>query len=111
MHCSRCFEEITRPHWYKGRPYGATCIHAVSGGKSRRRKVEKWVPTGEPDAIWCCEGKAKQYANNPHPALQPWTIQVGRHLFAFENLYRDDSGNFWVPEKFARQAGIVQSEE
>jgi len=43
LSCACCGSEITAPQWYKGKPYGWTCITKVSGQKRKKSKAE-YIP-------------------------------------------------------------------
>ena len=43
IHCARCGEEITAPYFYKGRPYGWTCITFVNPSAKKEKNANRWI--------------------------------------------------------------------
>lgn len=41
--CARCGEEITAPYFYKGRPYGWTCITLVNPSVKKEKSANRWI--------------------------------------------------------------------
>lgn len=41
--CNRCGEDLTAPYFFKGKPYGWTCIKIVNPGARKPKVKDNWV--------------------------------------------------------------------
>lgn len=43
MNCHRCGEPITAPYFYRGKPYGWTCIKTVNPTVKKDKSADRWI--------------------------------------------------------------------
>jgi hypothetical protein len=43
INCARCGEVITAPYFFKGRPYGWTCIKLINPAAKKEKNADRWI--------------------------------------------------------------------
>ena len=58
--CARCGEDLTAPHFFKGKPYGWTCIKIVNPTARKPKVKDIWVKSESVYTILECSNHTKR---------------------------------------------------